>query len=100
MRSAKHQDGTSEAAIFGRLFEAANGALSPAAARYLLALGFPEADKARMHELAVRNQQGLLTPAERALLANYVEVGDLLAILQSKARQALKKAKDRSAIHG
>jgi hypothetical protein len=100
MRSTDHENDMSEAAIFGRLFEVAGSALPPAFARRLLALDFPEADKVRMHELAVRNQEGKLTAAERETLLNYVKVGDLLAIVQSKARQALKKAKVRSAVHG
>src|SRR6266852_500371 len=99
MRSTNHDHDTSEAAIFGRLFEIAGGAMPPAFARRLLMLDFPEADKVRMHELAVRNQASKLTAAEHETLLNYVKVGDLLAIVQSKARQALKKVKARSAVH-
>jgi hypothetical protein len=44
-----------------------------------------------MHELAVANQQGALSPEEKEELHNYFKVGHLLAVLQSKARQALKK---------
>ena len=82
---------TSEAAIFARLFEGPTGHLSQGVARKLLAITFTEADQARMEELAQRNQQGRLTVQEREELANYVKVGDLLAILHSKARQALPK---------
>jgi hypothetical protein len=82
---------TSEAAIFARLFEGQNGNLSQGVARKLLAITFPESDQARMEELAQRNQQGRLTAQEREELANYVKVGDLLAILHSKARRALHK---------
>jgi hypothetical protein len=82
---------TSEAAIFARLFEGRNGHLTQAVARKLLAITFTETDQARMEELAQRNQQGRLMAQEREELANYVKVGDLLAILHSKARQALKK---------
>ena len=82
---------TSEAAIFARLFEGQNGNLSQLVARKLLDITFTASDQARMEELAQRNQQGRLTAQEREELANYVKVGDLLAILHSKARQALKK---------
>jgi hypothetical protein len=82
---------TSEAAIFARLWEK-NGGLSPVLARHLLKLGFSEHDKARMHELAVKNQESSISPEEREELDSYVKVGDLLAILQSKARKLLTKA--------
>jgi hypothetical protein len=45
-----------------------------------------------MHELAEKNQEGLLAEAEKEILDNYIKVGDLLAILQSKARKALKRS--------
>jgi hypothetical protein len=82
---------TSEAAIFARLFDGRNGAFPPQVARKILGITFTDTDQERMEELAQRNQKGLLTAQEREELANYVRVGDLLAILHSKARQALKK---------
>jgi hypothetical protein len=84
-------NGASEVAIFARLWEAGNGGLSPELARHIVKLGFPEEDKVRMHELAVKNQEGRISPEERAELDSYIKVGDLLAILQSKARKVLKK---------
>jgi hypothetical protein len=87
------QSDTSEAAIFGRLFETRNGSFSQELARAILEVAFSETDQTRMEELAQKNQRGLLTPKEREELRNYVKVGDLLAILHSKARQVLKKHK-------
>jgi hypothetical protein len=84
---------TSEAAIFARLWETENGGLSPALARHIVKLGFPKEDKARMHELAVKNQDGRISPQERAELDSYIRVGDLLAILQSRARKLLHKSR-------
>jgi hypothetical protein len=84
------QQETSEAAIFARLWESREGVLSPELARQVLKRGFSELDQARMHELAAKNQAGTLTAAESDALHNYVKVGDLLAILQSKARKRLK----------
>jgi hypothetical protein len=55
----------------------------------ILTLDFSETDKARMHELAVKNQEGQISPDELQELDNYVKAGDLLALLQSKARRAL-----------
>jgi hypothetical protein len=88
-RAAKTR--TSEVAIFARLIKADDGDLSPELARYILTLGFGEADQARMRDLAERNQDGALSGAEREELDNYVKAGHLLALLQSKARKSLKR---------
>jgi hypothetical protein len=93
------QTDTSEAAIFARLFEGHNGNLSQLVARKMLDITFSERDQERMEELAQRNQQGRLTAQEREELTNYVKVGDLLAILHSKARQTLKKHKRTARTH-
>lgn len=84
---------TSEIAIFGRLIRAKNGDLSRSLARYLLTLGFDEADQVRMRDLAARNQEGDLSPEEKEELFGYVKAGHLLAVLHSKARKSLKKKK-------
>jgi hypothetical protein len=88
----------SEAAIFARLWDAKSG-LTPQLARHVLKLAFSEADIARMHELAEKNREGQLTPTEREELDSFVKVGDLLAILQSKARKLLKQPAARNG-HG
>lgn len=81
----------SEAAIFGRLLDAAKGEMSQQLADYILTLGFGEKDQARMKELAARNQDGLLSAEEVEELQSYVKVSHLLALFHSKARKALKK---------
>jgi hypothetical protein len=58
-------------------------------ARYLLTLGFGERDKARMHDLAVRNQEDALGPAEKKELFAYAKAASLLSILKSRARRVL-----------
>jgi len=80
-----------DVAILGRVLANGKGRLSTTTARHLLKVRFSDADIARMNDLAERNQQGLLTPAERADLDSYVRVGHVIAILQSEARQALHK---------
>jgi len=65
------------------------GQLSPEMARHILDLGFSDRDKARMHDLAVRNQEDALSPAEKEELFAFGKAGDLLAILKSKARRTL-----------
>ncbi len=83
-----HRSRTSIAAIFGRLWED----LTPELARHVPRLGFSERDKARMHELAARNLEEALGPEELEELDNYIRVGDLLAIVQSRARKLLGTA--------
>jgi len=82
----------SEAAIFGRLLDAAKEDLTPDLARHILNINFSESDRARMHELLVKNQELELHSEEKEELDNYNHVGDLLSLWHSKARIALKQA--------
>lgn len=84
------ESSASEAAIFSRVFANGRQSLTPALARHILALEFDDDDKARMHELAVKNQEGRISRDELRDLDNYVKVADLVAILQSKARKFLR----------
>ncbi len=86
---------TSEIAIFARLLKADDGNLSRGLARYILTLGFDEADQARMRALAEKNQEGDLGLDEREELQNYVKAGHLLTLLHSKARRSLTPKKAR-----
>ncbi len=79
-----------EAAILGRLVVPDEPRLSPAAAEGILALGFDQDDKERMHELAAKARAGTLTAREKAEVEAYSRVGSLLGILHSRARRALK----------
>ena len=87
------QHRASEAAIFARLWETENGHLAPELAHHIIKICFSAEDKARMRELAVKNQEEGLSPEEKQELDNFIKVGDLLAILQSKARQVLKQGR-------
>jgi hypothetical protein len=91
MQTGQNHTGNSEAALFGRLFVNDKHRLTTEVARYILDLAFSEEDKARMHELAGKNREGTISPKELRELDDYVKVGDLVAILKSKARMALKK---------
>jgi hypothetical protein len=66
--------------------------LSHEAAWQILEFKFSDAEIARMHELAAKNQEGTITSAETVELDAYISVGDKIAILQSKARKALRQA--------
>ena len=81
----------SEAAIWARLMQTQKRELSSEAAEFLLAIDFDEADRRRMDELAERSQGGTLTAEEQSEFDGYLHVGNLLAVMQSKARLALKR---------
>jgi hypothetical protein len=93
MPTTQNRTDTSDVAVFSRLLTNGTRPMSPQLARYLLGLGFGEADQARMQELADKNQAGSITPQERDELFSYVKAGHLLAVLHSRARKALKKKK-------
>jgi len=82
---------TSEMAILRRVIDPERPFLSEEAARAILRLTFKPSDRARMNQLAARNRDGKLEPVEEEELNNYIRVGQTLGILQSKARQTLKK---------
>jgi hypothetical protein len=78
-----------EVTILARILGDGNGRLPDDLARYILDLRISERDEARMHDLAVRNQDGALTPAEKEELIGFAKAASLLSILKSKARRAL-----------
>lgn len=80
-----------EGSIWGRLLQVEKG-LSLEAARSLLRLDFAPEDKERMRQLAAKARDGSLTDAEREAIQNYERVGNLLALMKSKARLRLKRA--------
>ena len=78
-----------EVTILARFLDTDDGLLPPDVARYILDHQLSERDKARMHDLAMRNQADALTPAEKDELTAFGKAGDLLAILKSRARRTL-----------
>ena len=86
-RSMGHEN---EVTILGRVLGGDNDRLPTQLARHILALGFSDRDKARMHDLAVRNQGDALTSVEKKELFAFAKAGTLLSILKSKARRTLK----------
>ena len=81
--------GEDEVTILARILGNEDGQLPPDLARYILTLGFSERDKARMHDLVVRNQDDALTPAEKKEMLDYGQAATVLSILKSKARRTL-----------
>src|SRR5262249_6437576 len=89
---AKEAESGTQGAIWSRLLQPASKLLSLQAARSILRIEFAQEDKDRMHKLAAKAREGTLTPAEQEEIRNYERVGNLLALMKSKARQRLKKA--------
>ena len=79
-----------EAAILARLVASQNEIHTPEVAQYLLSFAFQQSNMQRMQELAERGQDGTLKDQEREELESYLHVCNLLAIMQSKARQCLR----------
>ena len=79
-----------EVSILARVLGNDEDELPAEMARYLLRFGFSQRDKERMHELAMRNQEDQLSNDEKEELFAYVKAGNLLSILKSRARHALK----------
>jgi hypothetical protein len=79
-----------EMAILRRVVDRKYSELSEAAARAIVRLDLDETDRKRMNELAARNRAGKLSVIEERELDSFIQVGQILGILKSKARQALK----------
>jgi hypothetical protein len=95
--STATRTGETEVTILARVFDDERGLLPRELARSIVDGNFSERDKARMHDLAVRNQADALSHTEKEELIAFAKAGTLLSILQSKARRTLKiKPKKRS----
>jgi len=97
--SSRALSSNTEAAILARLMQAQQTDLSRGAAEDLLSLRFDEGDVARMNELAELARQGDLSDAERAELDSYRHVGNLLAIIQSKARRVMRQSESQPGVN-
>ena len=87
---------TTEAAIWARVINP-SGTLTTPVARAILKLEFSAADQERMHELSRKAQEGELSAEEQFEIDNFERVGNMLAILKSRARKLLKRPARRGA---
>jgi hypothetical protein len=85
-----------EPAIWARLIQTPKEPISREAAQYLLSIDFSEADHARMQELMDKSNEGALTSDEKAELDGYLNIANVLSILHSQARVALRKPSSES----
>jgi hypothetical protein len=79
-------------AILEQLAELDVESISPATARKVLEFEFDASHHTRVKALSQKARAGMLTPAEQEELDEYIRVGTLLSVLQSRARRALKAA--------
>jgi hypothetical protein len=91
-RTGRTKPGPAGTAVLEQLAELDAESLSPATARKLLEFRFAAAHHARVKALSRQAQAGTLDPAEQEELDEYIRVGTLLSILQSRARRVLKNA--------
>jgi len=82
---------SSDARVLERLLEPVTTPLNEEAAPKLVGLRADFEVQARIDVLARKCNEGELTSAERSEYEQYVLVGDLLAILQAKARMLLRR---------
>jgi len=79
-------------AILDQLADLDVRSISPETAQTLLKLRFNEFHHERFNLLTAKAHEASLTPSEQEELDEYIQTADILAIVQSKARQALKSA--------
>ena len=77
-------------AILNRVIQPDAATITADAAQTLLSFKFTKKDEQRMNRLAEKARKGTLTDHEQAAAEQYNLVSHLLALLQAKARSALK----------
>ena len=95
MATATRPTGGDEVSILARMLVNDDGDLPEGVARYILGLEVSDRDQARMRDLAERNREDALTPAEREEMAAFAKATTLLSLLKSRARRALGKVWER-----
>lgn len=83
-RAAAHAD------ILRKVFDLGGHGMTRSLARDILSLDFPQHEADRVSELNAKANEGTLSESEDAELEAYINVADLLAFWQSRARQVLQ----------
>jgi uncharacterized protein YnzC (UPF0291/DUF896 family) len=84
-----------ETNIWQRLIDPAWHDLTPEAAQSILRLKFAQADIDKMNVLAALARDGTLTDSQKEEMDAYMRIGRMVAIMQSKARLAVKRSQER-----
>jgi len=77
--------------VLERLLDPISRSLNPASARALVEMEADPVAQKGIAKLAQRCNRGALSPRERREYETYVHAGNLIAILQAKARLYLKR---------
>jgi hypothetical protein len=83
---------TVENRILAKLLDPLGECLTPTVAARIAGLRASSSTTRRVGELAAKNSAGTLTHREEMEYSAYVEAFDVIAILQAKARKAIKSA--------
>ena len=75
--------------LFGGVVRPSRTPLTPEAARWFLAQDFSEADRKRHDHLTARSRAGHLTEEEEQETSAFLDVADLLSLMQCRARVTL-----------
>jgi hypothetical protein len=89
-RAGTAKPGPVGTAVLEQLAELDVESISLATARKFLEFQFSAVHHAQVKALSRKAQAGTLSPAEQEELDEYIRVGTLLSILQSRARRVLK----------
>lgn len=85
-----HTSTLSEIDILSDAIAPDDGDMSASAAKSVLGWKFSKRAVARMNRLASKNSQGRLSDVEQLELNNFMRVGNLIDLIQAKARLSLK----------
>jgi hypothetical protein len=77
--------------VLDRLLEPISRSFNPASARALAEMEADEVAQKRISTLAEKCSEGTLTPVEQREYETYVHTGNIIAVLQAKARLYLKR---------
>jgi hypothetical protein len=76
--------------ILRRVVDRKYSRLTVEAAQAILRLDYDATDRKRINQLAAKNRAGRLSADEDVELSNFIHIGQLLGILKSKARRAIR----------
>ena len=79
--------------VLDHVFDSFTDSLTPEIARKILDIHFDPQAQAQIDDLAVKANEGLLTPQERDQYEGFIEAIDLLGIFQAKARLVLSQSR-------
>jgi hypothetical protein len=79
--------------IFDRILDPVTDAFTPEVARRIVDLKADAEMQSRLGELAAKSNNGSLTDEEAAEYKSYVDVIDLISVLQAKSQRILNAAR-------